>query len=372
MPIRHSLQPPIRADLFTRKSFRFTTQSAADQFTFGQLIVSTPVGNPSLIADYPGLVFPRTAFGRPRVLTLAIAQQYTSTPVKIATDAPDYFQLATDRRPRFVPAVMITPSSTGTYVHIRYAPGRTGSHRGHLLIETPYISRRIALSGSRGVLPALPMPQLPTLRMPQWPRLHRPQLPRLRVPQLPTLRTPSLPTLRIPKLPARPSPSNLFGRVSIRSWRAGLLAAGLISGLVLTGYLYRCQLVPSLCQEDIADRILPKSNPPVPTILMGKAKPKLAKRIVAPDPVESGTGQTAQATGNRVQEKPKLSQFPSGSPDTDRVVASSSATVHKPVGRRVVHRQVDAMRTNVRLPRVAVPKVNSDESDLERELNRTY
>ncbi|RYF49315.1 MAG: hypothetical protein EOO39_45775, partial [Cytophagaceae bacterium] len=72
------------------------------------------------LLDDQVLTFPATRVGNPRFVTLLLDPQLTSTFVSLKTDAPAYFELASDKQPTFCPHLTLVPPAQRTYVHIRY------------------------------------------------------------------------------------------------------------------------------------------------------------------------------------------------------------------------------------------------------------
>lgn len=185
--------------------------------------------HPKLTVSESVLTFPQTSPGKPsfRILTVAQQPNVVSAPVTLTTDAPEQFQLACDSRPTFSPTLTLTPSSLGTYVHVRYSAGKSGFDRGQLTIRSEYEERTIALEGrSVGLLPGIralsPASNLATLRRP-----NRPFVPR----QLPLV-----------------------------------LALALSIGLVYAGYSNRCQLFPALCNDKVINQTTSQDRISVSTL----------------------------------------------------------------------------------------------------------
>lgn len=333
MPIRHALYPPIRADNFAKKSLRFTVKPTANLPTLGQLVVSISVGNPALMANYPALAFDQTSPGRPSFLFLIFAQQHTDTPITISTDASNYFQVATDSRPNFAPTLTFTPLSTGTYVHIRYLSGRSGLHQGQLFIETPYISRTVALIGrSRGLLPTVDTHQL---------------------------------LARFPK-------TDYSGWALTGNWWAGLLAVALVGGLALGGYSYCCQLFPSLCPDGMAGQTLTERSRSNAAELIISKKSTLTELKADSGSVETSKTRLVSSISKVSAIKRTLKRMVPGSIQNQRSEASPSGIARNLVSRRSLTKQVDNIHFDSRLQPVPATNPASEESELERELNRKF
>ncbi len=107
----------------------------------------------ALLATDSALIFSRVTPGTPRFLVLTLDERYADTPVVLTTDQ-DCFQLASDEHPRFSSRLALTPASGVTFVHLRYAPARSGQHRGCLHLETPHETRVLSLRGqASGMVP---------------------------------------------------------------------------------------------------------------------------------------------------------------------------------------------------------------------------
>ncbi|MBD2701417.1 hypothetical protein IC229_12265 [Spirosoma sp. BT702] len=153
----------------------------------------------ALMGDQPTLTFAPTPSGKPSFLIVTITPQQAGETVTLTTDAPDVFQIASDSRPKFGSALTFTPSTTGTYVHVRYVSSKPGTHSGQLLLQSDSETRSVTL----------------------------------------TARTTGL----LPGMLQRPNQSALK-----RLW-VGLGSLVLVGSLALAGYSKRCQYFPSLCQE---------------------------------------------------------------------------------------------------------------------------
>lgn len=191
---------------------------------------------PALLLSAQALSFAPTAPGKLTHLIFTITQQNADTPVTLTTDAPEQFQLASDSRPVFAPGLTFTPSATGTNVHVRFSPTRSGLAEARLSIETPYASQSILLMGQGS----------------GW-----------------------LPTRREKSVVSQPVPVT---KTSQSSTRMLWLSQFLIVGLVLAGYQFRCQLMPSLCQELPVTSITGPNRPQPDTQPIAKVSPDQRKR----------------------------------------------------------------------------------------------
>ena len=274
---------------------------------------------PALLVSEPVLTFAGTAPGEPSFQVLTIAQQRSNAPVTLTTDAPDYFQFASDSQPAFAPSLTLTPSPVGTYVHVRYAAKKYGAHTGQLMIQGSAGSETVTLRGrNAGLLTALrPAHQV----------------------------TPAL-TRR----------------------KAGLLALTLSVGLAYAGYSARCQLFPALCQavattSAVADTPVPvpvsESNKPGETDAVSR---KRIRTTVAelPEPTRQRT--PSRTPASRPDGQPTST---TGGRDKQNSVSSSRSVVRSP--KLAVQPDDDSLAKRTRR-RVLTP-LPTQESELERELN---
>jgi hypothetical protein len=181
--------------------------------------------NPELTISESDLSFTQTASDKPAYLLLTITQPLVDTPVTITTDAPAYFQLASDSRPYFGSTLTVVSPAPKFHVHIRYAASKPGLHKGQLTIQTPYDCQTVALQGRR------------TGWLSMKPRVTT---------------SLSQPT------PESPKPASRTG-----NWVALAILIGM-SGLGYVGYTHKCQLFPSLCQDTISKTTLIKDSSPLP------------------------------------------------------------------------------------------------------------
>ncbi|MFD2937174.1 hypothetical protein [Spirosoma flavum] len=278
---------------------------------------------PTLTVSEPVLTFATTSSGKPSFLVMTVKQQHSDSPVTLSTDAPDYFQLASDSRPYFASTLTLTPSPTGSYVHVRYVSDKSGLHKGQLLIHSAYEDSTIALTGrSAGLLPMV---------------LHAPSQP------------------------------------GLTKWILWAFAIVVVSGLAYTGYTNRCQLFPALCQGTITSQ--PTKKITVPEIIRINDDPSEKKVVKSEIPqkmvtktVESPIPQTPVSSNkpdDRSTEPPVLNAG-----NEQRNVAESRnairpASSRKPSIDQTINNVVDKRS---RRRATATPKI--EESELERELNQ--
>lgn len=132
------------------------------------------VQKPLLTISELALTFPSTSPGIPKFAVLTITQQYTDESVTISSDAPDYFQLASDKHPNYSHTLTLKPALIGTYVHVRYLSNKAGRHEGQLIVQSTYDEKMVTLQGrSAGLLPVV-RPARPAYAQPE--RTNSPSL----------------------------------------------------------------------------------------------------------------------------------------------------------------------------------------------------
>ncbi len=398
MPIRQPVQTIIRADDFHDKAFSFPIESTvAPEWMVGNLVVNAPEGyllttsltlepkqtqsfpyqkhpngqwivegtvtllftgsqptagkviiqnslnekivltvepsralskQPELTVSDSLLTITQSATDRPGFGLLTIAQTNANTPVTITTDLPDYFLLASDSRPTFGPTLLLLPSATGTYVHIRYFSGKRGRHRGQLFIEAPYGSTTVTLEGQKMGL-------------------------------LPTLRTSVVVAKSVQE---EDTPTR-------KRWITGL-TVGLLAGLAVVSYTYKCQLFPSLCQERTANQVAvpdepARSEPVISNDTLAESElDKVIRSTIKPSaplsPPDSGS--VRQSTTAPIVRIPK--QAPTAAMANEPNSVESTKTPSKVTTRQTVDNQL-----NARAKRRQDSASADEESDLEKALN---
>ena len=215
------------------------------------------------------LQFDRTDPGDESYLTLRVTPPFANALVALAVSDPNLFQVAVGvSRLAFKQSLTFKPEEGGSYVHVRYTPERSGRHQSTLTIEVPALSETITvqLAGHTGGLAAISLPE----------------------------RTRSLPA---PLAPASYSPGT-----SARPDGAlvkGLLAGGLVLGLAIAGYVYRCDIWPASCTQTVS-AVEPATPEPTREPL---------PEAVAPAPVSSPAVETRRPAPERVVEtRPKATK----------------------------------------------------------------
>lgn len=272
------------------------------------------------------LTFAKTVPGKPVFLVVRVATDDKNVQVTASTDLPAVFQLASDDRPIFGSMLTLIPESAGTYIHIRYQPERPGVHEGTLTLQSAVGTRTVSLTG--------------------------------RCTRMATVAT---------------NPNSVLTRtvasreVKAAKSRAGMLVAGaaVLVGLLYTGITYRCQLMPSLCQQDATTASQAVSSPAVPVVETPVSSP-------ASEPVASVKAVTKRTstkpTGQNSQERKRTS----GKQLATRAVepaATADIKPSPPASRATATKTVLVARPKVESARPARPANESEESDLERELN---
>ncbi|GAB3314679.1 hypothetical protein GCM10027299_03140 [Larkinella ripae] len=103
--------------------------------------------NSGLISADQTLILPETRPGEYGYLILTIGSLESDATLMLKTDAPNYFQLATDQRPAFKPSLTLQPVIKQTHVHIRYSPDSVGRHSANLTVQTSETMTAIQIVG---------------------------------------------------------------------------------------------------------------------------------------------------------------------------------------------------------------------------------
>ena len=168
---------------------------------------------PVLFVDGSTVSFNQTEPNETDIIFLKIRQQGAITPVALAIHDSNRFALATSTQEvDFTPNLTIDTPFDGTYVYIRYVPSRSGRDVARLVITTPYDTKTVSLEGQANIVAG-------------WYRLR----------DWPDLLTPWRMLSRQPAV------------APVRKWALSSLL--LVMGLGYASYTYRCQLAPSLCQN---------------------------------------------------------------------------------------------------------------------------
>jgi hypothetical protein len=281
---------------------------------------------PSLTVSQPSLTFAGASPDKPGFRVIAIAQRGSSEPVTLTTDAPAYFQLASDSHPAFAPSLTLTPSPLGTYVHIRYAASRYGSHKGQLLIQGTAGQETVILEGRN----------------------------------------------------AGPFAFLSSANQTILVKRSGeLLALVFVAGLAYTGYHYRCQLFPALCQRTTLNQTTNTVAPAPPTsVSSGSDKREPARReailTTGAEATEPSDRQVSDSEREPAERAAKQPVYKENVTVTNNNVSSSGSAVSGSSNRRKnsVDRNVGNTTNERPRRRVVTPAPPTEESELERELNQ--
>ncbi|MGV3556958.1 hypothetical protein [Larkinella arboricola] len=166
-----------------------------------------------LTVDDSPILFNEIEPGTEAFAIVKIAQYGTDTPVVVSIEGSAYFTLAPGRTaPALTTTLTLTPMYSGTYIYVRYAPEKIGRHMATLQVHTPYRQEFILLEGR-------------SIWLSGW----------YRMPQRLAFRTMLEVQDRLPFV--------------TKAQKAGIGAA-LGLAVLATGYLYRCELIPSLCQSE--------------------------------------------------------------------------------------------------------------------------
>lgn len=288
---------------------------------------------PSLSVSSPALTFPGTAARRSQFRVLTVAQQGTDTPVTLTTDAPEYFQLASDDRPGFAPTLTLTPPASGVYVHVRYLAANPGRHVGQLLLQTPYDTQAVTLNARSGGLAGLVRPGVRTLALP---------------------------------------PAGQTG--TSPRWWTSLLVAGLLGSLALAGYVNRCRLAPRFCDETTSvvtapEPAVPTRSPETPPRTTPASRTTLNASNISPEKHPRSrryrTRRNAEAT-DPTAEQPQAEAQPEQTRLSGAATTGAEVTP-EPAQERPRSERRSSFRSRRHRATEAVPL---EVSELERELNR--
>ncbi|GAB3641404.1 hypothetical protein [Spirosoma arcticum] len=281
---------------------------------------------PLLTVSQPALTFIGASPDKPDFRVIAIAQRGSSEPVTLTTDAPAYFQLASDNHPAFSPSLTLTPSPVGTYVHIRYAASRYGSHTGQLLIQGITGQETVTLKGNN----AGPFAFLSSVN-----------------------------------------------QATLVKRSGELLALVLVTGLAYAGYSYRCQFFPALCQQETLNQTTNTVAPAPPAStrsVFTERKPASRETIptTGTEATESSGWQFSGGEREPVERPAEQPVYKENVTITNNNVSSSSNAVSGSSDRRkkVVNRNTANTADERPRRRVKIPVPLTEESELERELNQ--
>jgi len=284
-----------------------------------------------LIISESSLTFPKTVLGKPVFLVLRVATDEKAVTVTASTDLPTVFQLASDDRPIFGSMLSLVSEPSGTYIHIRYQPDRAGLHEGTLTLQSAVGTRNVTLTGRCSRIAAT--------------------------------------QANANKVLTRTVASRDANATTRRTGRV-IAGAAVLVALLYTGVTYRCQLLPSLCQQDAAVGSPPVAPPPIvdataPSPVPERTAPvEPATERVVTKAVDRSRQERVRTSGEGRENrsirlttptltaavKPSLSANQSAT----RSAATKSARVEKPQSEPV---------------RPAKSTAETEESELERELN---
>jgi len=283
--------------------------------------------NPELTISQSALSFTQTASDKPAYLLLTITQPLVDAPITLTTDAPAYFQLASDSRPYFGSTLTVESSASKFHVHIRYAATKRGLHKGQLTIQAPYDRKTVALQGRRT----------------GWLSIR----PRLSA-------SFDQPKRELPKTESRSA-----------SWIILALLAG-VSGLGYMGYTHKCQLFPGLCPDSTPREMVVKAPVPLPD------EPASSRSL--PNREVKGAYYPEKAQKNLTQVIDSLSRlrqsFSVDKSDAERAEDASeepTASVRPTMRRRETDKKATNQPKETNRPK---PKSVNEESELERVLNK--
>jgi hypothetical protein len=248
--------------------------------------------------------FDKTDIGDECFRLIKISQSGEGVPVTLSSNSPDLFQIAIGvKKLIFEDELTFSPAEGGTFVHIRFTPDRMGNHTGSLILKTANDQQIITLSGKGG------------------------------------------------NFIATPASEQISGLSSRWKWAAMLV---LVGGVGYAGYMYRCQLVPSLCDQP------------------NEVQSVEAKPAVGP-PAKETTNQELEAepvgSSKEVQEEKILKSTTTAT--VARPDKQVRASQDQPQSEREQDRKTTPAATRKQERRqTPTTSPTSEESELERELNK--
>ncbi|WP_018618502.1 hypothetical protein [Spirosoma luteum] len=304
----------------------------------GRLMVSTeklPNVNTS------ELLFVQTTTNKPVFLVLQIKQQGITSSVTLTTDAPEYFQFATDDYPIFLSSLTLTPDviNRGVYVHIRYFSGKVGVHKGELSIQNGVDSKYVSLRGQyMGFLPGIQFP---------WPVIRK-------------------------------STESVWSQQSLsRRWLTPLFILSILLGTAYATFMYRS--VPATAQESQTNKPKERTVPNSASSLLATKTPEMAvsptrkrsKNKVVPTSKE----ETRLSSPDHAPPVERLAN--NGQPDAPLQKRKLVASIEKPTDQK----KMDGKKTNEQLTKkryrndiegVSTAAGDTTTSELERLINKSH
>lgn len=281
---------------------------------------------PRMTVNESALTFPSTPPGTPKFVVLTIAQQHANDLITITSDAPDYFQLASDKYPNFNHTLSLQPTPMGTYVHVRYLANKSGRHEGQLTIQSSYDQKTVTLQGrSVSLLPMV--------------RSVRPAYTK----------------------PERADQAGLLKKVAIVG------SSVLVLGLALLGYTYRATLFPSTNTTTPAGQS-------VRSVSVTPPAAKLTDEAARKPPVSTRPETRRQA--NRQPEPAESNPVTEADMQPEQLPTEQAATLPAPTAQKtttqktIVQKPAEEVVTKQPSGRTK-PTSKEEESELEKELNLT-
>ena len=302
----------------------------------GRLMVSTeklPNVNTS------ELLFVQTTTNKPVFSVLQIKQPGITSSVTLTTDAPEYFQFATDDYPIFLSSLTLTPDviNKGVYVHIRYFSGKVGVHKGELSIQNGVDSKYVSLRGQyTGFLPGIQFP---------WPGK---------------------------------STESVWPQQSLsRRWLAPLLILSIVLGIAYATFTYRSEPATAIASQTNKpkERTVPNSASPLlatktPEMAVLPTRKRSKNKVVATSKEE-----TRLSSPDQVPPVERLAN--NGQPDAPLQKRKLVASIEKPTDQK----KIDGKKTDGQLTKrryrndiegVSTAAGDTTTSELERLINKSH
>jgi hypothetical protein len=271
----------------------------SNKYVSGQSIVK----NNTVSVNRTSVDFDKTDIGDECFRLIKVSQDGEHMPVTLSSDSPDTFRMAIGvNKLVFEDTITFTPVEAGTFVHIRFTPDRMGNHTGRLILKTTNEQQIITLNGKGG------------------------------------------------SYIATPASEQIRGN---SGWKWVAISILLI-GAGYTGYMYRCQLVPSLCDQPSEVRRVDVD-----------AKPSLPSPISTQ---ETGNEEVETKTVESLSKAKRVPEVTKSAARSEKRVSESQAAAQNEQNQERKAAIIDKPKRESK-PVQKIPSA-SEESDLEQELNR--
>lgn len=295
------------------------------QDPLGESVVLLVSIETALFISDTSVAFGNTEAGGEALALLKVSQQGADTPVSLSVNNPALFGLASDKAAStFADTLTVVPSFEGDFICIRYSPNQAGRHTSSLLITTPYDSQTVFLEG-RATRKASQYQLL------SWPALET----------------------------KWSKPVNRLATTRIQK----ILAVVLVVGLVCVSYIYKCELVPGLCQSrNIVETDLSSRDAPVVSARVSKVEDSVKNKLAANPTKKTSIGKYPDSAEHYQFEK----QRSENTPEVIKKVAPRWRRTTEPGNKA---KSYYTQQSRIRWQKKSAK--SDGRSDLEKELNNT-